>query len=50
MNNFQDKVVWVSGASSGIGEGIVRQLAILGAKVVLSSRNIESLELNSTLE
>ena len=45
MNNFQDKVVWVSGASSGIGEGIVRKLAALGAKIVLSSRNIESLEI-----
>ncbi len=44
MRNLQDKVVWVSGASSGIGEGIVRQLAGLGAKIVLSSRNIESLE------
>jgi short-subunit dehydrogenase len=44
MNEFHGKVVWVSGASSGIGEGIVRQLAELGAKVVLSSRNIETLE------
>ena len=45
MNDFQGKVVWVSGASSGIGEGIVRQLAGLGARVVLSSRNVESLEI-----
>ncbi len=45
MNDFQGKVVWVSGASSGIGEGIVRQLADLGASVVLSSRNVESLEI-----
>lgn len=44
MNKWQNKVVWVSGASSGIGEGIVRELAGLGAKMVLSARNVESLE------
>ncbi|MBI1836303.1 MAG: SDR family oxidoreductase [Flavobacteriia bacterium] len=44
MQNFQNKIVWVTGASSGIGEEIVRQLAHFGAFVVLSARKIESLE------
>ena len=35
---LQDKVVWVTGASSGIGEALVHALAQEGAKVVLSAR------------
>jgi len=41
--NFKDKVVWVTGASSGIGEELSVQLAELGAKLILSSRNQERL-------
>jgi dehydrogenase/reductase SDR family protein 7B len=41
---FKDKVVWITGASSGIGEELAKQLAEVGAKVVLSSRNYEQLE------
>ncbi len=41
---IQDSVVWVTGASSGIGEALVHQLAREGAKVVLSSRRRDSLE------
>lgn len=44
MNNFSDKVVWITGASSGIGEELAIQLAGLGAKVVLSARNKNTLE------
>lgn len=44
MNYFQDKVVWITGASSGIGEEMVRQCAAKGATVVLSARNIDRLE------
>ena len=44
MNHFQGKVAWVTGASSGIGEGIVRNLASKGVKVVLSARKLEALE------
>ena len=35
---FEDKVVWVTGASSGFGEAVVRQLDAEGATLVLSSR------------
>jgi len=41
---FENKIVWVTGASSGIGEEMARQLANKGARVVLSARNTEALE------
>jgi dehydrogenase/reductase SDR family member 7B len=43
-NYWKDKVVWITGASSGIGEGLVRQLADKEARIILSSRNAEKLE------
>ena len=44
MKSFQDKIVWVTGASSGIGEEIAFQMANAGAKLVLSARNVGKLE------
>ena len=45
MTNFyKDKVIIVTGASSGIGLASVRNFASLGAKVVLAARSIEKLE------
>ena len=41
---FEDKVVWVTGASSGIGEAVVRQLDAEGATLVLSSRAPDELQ------
>lgn len=41
---FRDKVVWVTGASSGIGEALAIAFAREGARVVLSSRNERELE------
>jgi dehydrogenase/reductase SDR family protein 7 len=38
------KVVWITGASSGIGEHIALALAHGGAKLVLSSRRLQELE------
>jgi short-subunit dehydrogenase len=42
-NRFVNKVVIVTGASSGIGEAIAREFAGNGSKVVLAARSEESL-------
>lgn len=44
MGYFSNKVVWITGASSGIGLEMARQCAALGARVVLSARSVEKLE------
>ncbi len=44
MTVFQDKIIWITGASSGIGRSLALQLFKLGAKIVLSGRNRASLE------
>lgn len=38
MKSFKDKVVWITGASSGIGKEAAMQLSKMGAKLILSSR------------
>jgi len=38
-NTFSNKIVWITGASSGIGEALVYAFLLEGAKVILSSRN-----------
>ncbi|XP_008800597.1 dehydrogenase/reductase SDR family member 7 isoform X2 [Phoenix dactylifera] len=40
----EGKVVWITGASRGIGEILARQFVSLGAKVILSARNTVELE------
>ncbi len=42
--NFKDKVVWITGASSGIGKAVALALSEQGAKLIISSRNTEKLE------
>jgi short-subunit dehydrogenase len=44
MTDLVDKVVWITGASSGIGEALAKLAAQRGAKLVLSSRREGELE------
>jgi short-subunit dehydrogenase len=41
---IKDKVIWLTGASSGIGEEMAYQLCAKGAKLILSARRTEELE------
>lgn len=45
MNAINDKVVWITGASSGIGEALAYELATKNCKLILSARNREALEI-----
>ncbi len=40
---FKNKIVWITGASSGIGEALVYELNEQGAKLIISSRRREAL-------
>lgn len=43
MATVKNKVVWITGASSGIGEAIANVMAEKGAKLILSSRKEDAL-------
>jgi short-subunit dehydrogenase len=45
MKSINGKVVWITGASSGIGEALAYELARKNCKLILSARNVEALEL-----
>ncbi|MEJ0096289.1 MAG: SDR family NAD(P)-dependent oxidoreductase [Methylocella sp.] len=42
--SFEGKVVWVTGASSGIGEALTKAMVRVGAAVILSGRRVQELE------
>lgn len=53
MSNVRNKVVLITGASSGIGEAVAKELASAGAKIVVGARRVERLnalveEINNT--
>lgn len=44
MSVFKDRVVWITGASSGIGEALVHAFVKEGARLIISSRRKEVLQ------
>ena len=42
--NFKRKVVWITGASSGIGEALSVAFANEGARLILSARRLNELQ------
>ncbi|GAB3888838.1 SDR family oxidoreductase [Spirosoma agri] len=44
MDTFSQKVVWITGASSGIGEALALHLGKQNAKLVLSARRVDELQ------
>lgn len=43
MKNFNNKIVWITGASDGIGKEMAIQMAAQGAKIVLTARSVGKL-------
>jgi len=44
MSGIANKVIWITGASSGIGEALAKQLAVNNNKLILSARRTDELE------
>ena len=44
MGKLSNQVIWITGASSGIGEALVYELARKGARLIISARRKEELE------
>ena len=44
MNHFQNKTIWITGASSGIGEALAYKFSEAGARLILSARRGSELE------
>src|SRR5690349_11193097 len=44
MKDLRGKTVWITGASSGIGESLSCQLAAMGCRLILSSRRESELK------
>lgn len=44
MSYFKNKIVWITGASSGIGRALAIEFSLQGAKCILSARSKEGLQ------
>ena len=43
--SFRNKVIWITGASSGIGKALAIELSNQNALLIISARNKDSLEI-----
>lgn len=43
MKDLQEKIVWITGASSGIGKELAIQMARQGARLILTARSVDKL-------
>jgi dehydrogenase/reductase SDR family protein 7B len=43
-NSLNGKIVWITGATSGIGEALAKECYLAGARVILSARRAKELE------
>ncbi len=42
--HFKDKVIWITGASSGIGAALAKKIVLQGGNIILTARNVSALE------
>ena len=43
LTTLENKVVWITGASSGLGKALARECALQGAQVILTTRRYDEL-------
>ena len=44
LNFYNGKVIWITGASSGIGEALAKKLSAYNTRLILSSNRPDDLE------
>ncbi|OTG81025.1 SDR family NAD(P)-dependent oxidoreductase [Acinetobacter sp. ANC 4648] len=44
LDSLDNKIVWITGASSGLGKALAQECALQGAQVILSARRFDELE------
>ncbi|MGE8560084.1 MAG: SDR family NAD(P)-dependent oxidoreductase, partial [Acinetobacter sp.] len=44
QGSLDNKVIWITGASSGLGKALAQECALYGAQVVLTARRMDELE------
>ncbi|OTG66760.1 SDR family oxidoreductase [Acinetobacter silvestris] len=44
LDSLDNKVVWITGASSGLGKALAQECALQGAQIILSARRFDELE------
>ena len=44
MSKLNGKIIWITGASSGIGEELSKQLSVKGSKLIISARRKAELQ------